>query len=142
MLLPEPVLRSPPSIHSHSHLCVKTQRLAAICQKKATSQSLAITIDIHGKRKREKSSGKTHLFNIITIEAMDGTAGQAQVKLSLLCSVFLNLTTVPEFIDPVFAKTSPKRSFSVIETERFGLVWATTGSINSGTGIIDPSPAV
>ena len=28
--------------------------------------------------------------------------------------------TVPEFIDPVFAKTSPKRSFSVIENERFG----------------------
>jgi hypothetical protein len=29
---------------------------------------------------------------------------------------------VPEFIDPVFTKTSPKRSFSVIENERFGLV--------------------
>jgi len=41
--------------------------------------------------------------------------------------------TVPEFIDPVFAKTSPKRSFSVIEDERFGLVFAKTGSINSGT---------
>ena len=41
--------------------------------------------------------------------------------------------TVPEFIDPVFAKTSPKRSFSVIENERFGMVFAKTGSINSGT---------
>ncbi len=41
---------------------------------------------------------------------------------------------VPEFIDPVFAKTSPKRSFSVIENERFGLVFAKTGSIISGTG--------
>ena len=41
--------------------------------------------------------------------------------------------TVPEFIDPVFAKTSPKRSFSVIEYERFGLVFAKSGSINSGT---------
>ncbi len=40
---------------------------------------------------------------------------------------------VPEFIDPVFAKTSPKRSFSVIEYERFRLVSANTGSINSGT---------
>ncbi len=30
-------------------------------------------------------------------------------------------TSVPEFIDPVFVKTSPKRSFSVIENERFGL---------------------
>jgi len=43
---------------------------------------------------------------------------------------------VPEFIDPVFTKTSPKRSFSVIENEneRFGLVFAKTWSINSGTG--------
>jgi hypothetical protein len=42
---------------------------------------------------------------------------------------------VPEFIDPVFAKTSPKCSFSVIENERFGLVFAKTGSINSDTGM-------
>ncbi len=39
-------------------------------------------------------------------------------------------TPVPEFLDPVVAKTSPKRSFSIIENERFGLVFATTGSIN------------
>jgi hypothetical protein len=42
-------------------------------------------------------------------------------------------TAVPEFIDPVFTKTSPKRSFSVIQNERFGLVFAKTGSIISGT---------
>jgi hypothetical protein len=35
--------------------------------------------------------------------------------------------SVPECIDPVFAKT-------VIENERFGLVFAKTGSINTGTG--------
>ncbi len=40
---------------------------------------------------------------------------------------------MPEFIDPVFAKTSPKRSFSMTENERFGLDVAKTGSINSGT---------
>ncbi len=40
---------------------------------------------------------------------------------------------LPEFIDPVFAKTSLKRSFSVIENERFRLVFANTGSIISGT---------
>jgi hypothetical protein len=39
-----------------------------------------------------------------------------------------------EFIDPVFAKTFPKPSFSITENERFGLVFAKTGSINSGTG--------
>jgi hypothetical protein len=31
-------------------------------------------------------------------------------------------------------KTNPKRSYSVIENERFGLVFAKTGSIISGTG--------
>jgi hypothetical protein len=41
---------------------------------------------------------------------------------------------VPEIIDPVFAKTSPNRSFSMTENERFGLVFANTGSINSDTG--------
>ena len=34
----------------------------------------------------------------------------------------------------VFVKRSPKRSYSVIENERFGLVFAKTGSIISGTG--------
>jgi hypothetical protein len=43
-------------------------------------------------------------------------------------------TSVPEIIDPVLAKTRPKRSFSMTENERFGLVFANTGSINSGTG--------
>ncbi len=36
---------------------------------------------------------------------------------------------------PVFAKTSLTRSFSLIENKRFGLVFAKTGSINSGTGL-------
>jgi hypothetical protein len=43
------------------------------------------------------------------------------------------LCPVPEFIDPVFAKTSLKRS--ITENERFGLVFVKTGSINSGTDI-------
>ncbi len=43
---------------------------------------------------------------------------------------------VPEVIDLVFTKTSPKRSFSVIQNERFELVFTKTGSINSGTGAI------
>ncbi len=54
---------------------------------------------------------------------------QASVKLK-----FMSYTSVPEFINPVFAKTSPKRSFSMTESERFGLVFAKTGFINSGTG--------
>ena len=47
--------------------------------------------------------------------------------------------TVPEFIDPVFAKTSPKRSFLMIENESFGLVFTKTG-INSGTVVICTKP--
>jgi hypothetical protein len=44
------------------------------------------------------------------------------------------LRTVPEFIDSVFETTSPKRSFSLIGNERFGLVFAKTRySIYSGT---------
>jgi hypothetical protein len=35
-------------------------------------------------------------------------------------------TTVPEIIDTVFAKTSPKRSFSMTEYERFRLVFTKT----------------
>ncbi len=43
-------------------------------------------------------------------------------------------TPVPEFIDIVFAKTSPKRPFSMTDNERFGLVFAKSRSINSGRG--------
>ncbi len=43
---------------------------------------------------------------------------------------------VPEFIDLVFAKTSPKRLFSITEKDRFGLVFVNTGSINSGTDLV------
>ncbi len=46
----------------------------------------------------------------------------------------IHILPVPEFIDTVFVKTSPKRSFSVIQNERFGLVFVKTGSIISGTG--------
>jgi len=42
-------------------------------------------------------------------------------------------TPVPEFIDPVFTKTSPKRSFSLNRKRAFWLVFAKTGSIISGT---------
>jgi hypothetical protein len=36
------------------------------------------------------------------------------------------LSVVPEIIDEVLAKTSPKRSFSMTEYERFGLVFTKT----------------
>jgi hypothetical protein len=43
------------------------------------------------------------------------------------------MRSVPEFIDPVFTKTSPKRSFSLNRKRAFWLVFAKTGSIISGT---------
>ncbi len=60
-----------------------------------------------------------------------------EFKKLLMCEspCCLNWCTVPEFIDLVFAKTSPKRSFSMSENEGFGLVFVKTGSINSGTGV-------
>ena len=42
---------------------------------------------------------------------------------------------MPEIIDLVFAKTSPKRSFSLTENERFEPIFANTLSIHSGTGL-------
>ncbi len=47
---------------------------------------------------------------------------------------------MPEFIDPVFTKTSPKRSFSLNKKRAFWLVFAKTGSIISGTGIDSNEP--
>ncbi len=41
---------------------------------------------------------------------------------------------MPEFIDPVFTKTSQKRSFLLNRKRAFWLVFAKTGSIISGTG--------
>jgi hypothetical protein len=48
---------------------------------------------------------------------------------------------IAEFIDTVFTKISPKSSFSIIENERFGLVFAITWSINSGhmTATVNPT---
>ncbi len=45
-------------------------------------------------------------------------------------------TSVPEIIDPVFAKTSQNACFLLSENERFGIVFVKTGSINSGTDVV------
>jgi hypothetical protein len=52
----------------------------------------------------------------------------------MVSTASLDFDSVPEFIDPFFAKTSPKRSFSVLENKRFELDFEKTGSINSGSG--------
>ncbi len=40
-----------------------------------------------------------------------------------------NKNPVPEFIDPVFSKTIPKRSVSVIEKDRLALVFAKNSAL-------------
>jgi hypothetical protein len=45
------------------------------------------------------------------------------------------MSTMSEFKDPVFSKTSPKRSLSMSENQRFELVFKKTGSVNSGTDV-------
>ncbi len=49
------------------------------------------------------------------------------------CEYIANQIPLPEFIDPVFTKTSPKRSSSLNRKRAFWLVFAKTGSIISGT---------
>jgi hypothetical protein len=59
----------------------------------------------------------------------------AKIKLfSQTFRVLLKGHPVPEFIDPVFTKTSPKRSFTLNRKRAFWLVFAKSGSIISGTG--------
>jgi hypothetical protein len=68
---------------------------------------------------------------------------EISTKTNLKLSLKINLghikyykEPVPEIIDPVFAKTSPERSFCMTENEHFGLVFVKTGSINSGTEVL------
>jgi hypothetical protein len=50
--------------------------------------------------------------------------------------VFRPAGPVPEIIDPVFVKTIPKRSFSMTEYERFGLVFTNTRVYKFGHRIL------
>jgi hypothetical protein len=50
--------------------------------------------------------------------------------------------SVPEIIDPVFSKTSPKRSFSMTEHTRFGLVFTKTRVYKFGHWLLPARPEV
>jgi hypothetical protein len=65
-------------------------------------------------------------FQPLQVHATQAAKGRGLALFSTLA--------VPDFTDPVFVKTSPKRSFSVIQNERFGLFFVKTGSKISGTG--------
>ncbi len=53
-----------------------------------------------------------------------------------LCSPVRQPYSCARIYRPSFHKNKPKRSFSVIQNERFGLVFAKTRSIISGTGFL------
>ncbi len=77
--------------------------------------------------KRIEKDGGSYSLELIPVPAKDG--GSYSLELIPVPakdggSYSLELIPVPEFIDPVFAKTSLKRSFSMTENERFGLVFA------------------
>jgi hypothetical protein len=73
-------------------------------------------------------------FPLIFGPTAKGDFGKANVmRGNKLCTK--GLRAVPEFIDPVFTKTSPKLSFSLNRKRAFWLVFAKTGSIISGTGV-------
>ncbi len=74
---------------------------------------------------RNRLSKLSHLMSLLFIL---GSLHRLQLFQQLFSYTYC---TVPEFTDSVFAKTSPKRSFSMIENDRFGLVFAKAGSINS-----------
>jgi hypothetical protein len=76
-------------------------------------------------RRLYKNSNSDHMHE----ELMHTNCSPFRWLLSHWCGHCANL-----YVDPVFAKKkSPKRSFSVIENKRFGLVFAKTGPISSGT---------
>ncbi len=87
----------------------------------------------------DNPSVKTYVFAYLLTLTTDKKVA-SEINFYVFCSLKRSTNPkkytyipVPEFIDPVFVKTSPKRSFSVIQNERFGLVFEKTGSIISGT---------
>jgi hypothetical protein len=90
------------------------------------------------KKKKNLHPGKDFRKNWYLLESTQYTqlVFEQFFAKHFLCNVFFVtkrtgrsepcFTSVPEFVDPVFAKKSPKRAFSMTENERFGLVGAKT----------------
>jgi len=106
-----------------------TAKMLAIPGMPATTERHAKDASISRKKRPMIAKAKTimYLMNPATAR-MPSDLGMLQQG-----SVAEAETTVPEFIDPVFTKTSPKRSFSLNRKRAFWLVFAKTGSIISGT---------
>ncbi len=81
---------------------------------------------------RFPSTLKKLIWNTIIFAAFYYSAGLALHNTWIITKC--GESPVPEFINPVFTKTRPKRSFSLNRKRAFWLVFAKTGSIISGTG--------
>jgi hypothetical protein len=82
------------------------------------------------KRKCWSYSVVPPYISIITLRIFRGGGAHQALQLK---NILWGKTPLPEFIDPVFTKTNPKRSFSLNRKRAFWLVFAKTGSIISGT---------
>jgi hypothetical protein len=113
-------------VHSFIHSFSKGER--EIKRKKLVWEKSGIGIE-----RREGKEEKDWLGKVEGRRRKGGKEVKKEGKRTIVPGVIL--CQVPEIIDPVFAKTSPKRSFCMTENERFGLVFKKTGSINSGKGV-------
>ncbi len=75
---------------SFSPLCIASPRRLTLVRKKSPlTHWPSPDIHVKGTERRAQVKPITNLFNMGSVEAMDRTAGQAQVQLSLLSSFFL-----------------------------------------------------
>jgi hypothetical protein len=73
-----------------------------------------------------------HVSSVLDCNTYDAICKKMLIYLPILSEN----VPCPNLWTRVFVKTSPKRSYSVIENERFGLVFAKTVSIISGTYLL------
>jgi hypothetical protein len=115
------------------------QRIVLLC-----SNSFSISFKYHSIILGSKPSANLHVqcriqksvFRTLYFSRNRTTEKNEVFKFRRQSYLMLGKNSAPKIIDPVFAKTSPKRSFCITENERFGLVFVKTGSINSGTALL------
>jgi hypothetical protein len=80
----------------------------------------------HGPPRWKTCTSYSNIIFIAYSEHLHELAAVLHISAFSIFSLKTPSNPVPEIIDTVFAKTSPKRSFSMTEYERFGLVFTKT----------------